>query len=779
MQTTAPLHTGPLHGVMNGWRTAAMAVALLCIALIGGLGMGLQHMVERYQREAEQNRLGFWQLTHAQIELHRFSTALARATAGDAQASLELPLRLDLLWGRINQLEIGERWEDAPAFLRLRAEQPAMQLVLQQLEAQLHADASRLETLLPLLDRVEAPLRSATQAVHERRQDRARQHLLDVANKLKWFSIGFLLLAAGTAVLIGLLAGASGRAQQARRRAEAASAEACAATRTLRSVIDGVPALVSAFDAEGRYVFANRSVCAYAGHTEAEMVGRTPAELGLPAAVQAALRRVQATGAATLPEELTVPHADGGQRRLLVTVAPLHDASGTLTGMLRISMDITAQRAAEREARHLHDHDALTGLPNRARFGRELATSLALPESFALHLIDLDGFRAINDTHGHAMGDALLIALGRRLRGMLRPGDQVARLAADEFAVLQRLPRPGDALALAARMAQALGQPYQLGGNILRCTASIGAAERGEGQATPEALLAQAELALREARREGPGRFGLFRPEMERDASERRALQAELAVALRQDELHLVFQPKFTIPDRRMTGVEALLRWNHPQRGPVSPGVFVPLAEEAGLALPLARYVLQRAARQAMAWQEAGQAIPVAVNLSAELIGVGTTLPLVRETLRESGLPAHLLEIEVTESTFIGDSKAAHDMLAGLREMGIRVGLDDFGTGFSSLAYLQDMPVDVIKIDRSFVNGLEQGGAAPRIVETVVRLAHGLGATVVAEGVETEAQFNALALLGCDVAQGFLLARPVPAEQIPAFAQTAHTASAA
>ncbi|MCX7372752.1 MAG: EAL domain-containing protein [Alphaproteobacteria bacterium] len=770
---------GPLRGVLNGWRAAAMAAALLCIAIVGGLGMGLQHMVQRYQQEAEQNRWGFWQLTHAQIELHRFSAHLARAAAGDAAARAELPLRLDLLWGRINQLDGGGRWEDAPALRQLHAEQPSMQQALQALETQLNAGPPQLPSLLSVLSRLEAPLQAATQVVHERRQDRVRQHLLDIVSQLHWFSIGFLLLTAATAVLVGLLAIASNRAQAARLRAEAASAEAREANRTLRSVIDGVPALVSAFDAQGRYVFANHSVCAYSGRTEAELVGRRPTELGLPKPIEAPLRRLQATGCAGPPEELSVPHAAGGMRRLLVTVAPLHDATGVLTGMLRISMDVTAQRAAELEARHLHDHDALTGLPNRARFGRELAGILTTPETFALHLIDLDQFRLINDTHGHATGDALLIAFGRRLCGMLRPGDEVARLAADEFAVLQRHTKPGDALALAARMAQALGQPYQLGGSIVRCTASIGASERAIGQPSPEALLAQAELALREARREGSGRFSLFRPELESEASERRALQAELAAALRNGELHLAFQPKFTIPDRRMTGVEALLRWNHPERGAISPGVFVPLAEEAGLALPLARYVLQRAARQAMQWQAAGHAIPVAVNLSAELIGLGTTMPLVRETLRESGLPAHLLEIEVTESTFIGDSQAARDMLAGLRAMGIRVGLDDFGTGFSSLAYLQDMPVDVIKIDRSFVNGMDLGGATPRIVETVVRLAHGLGASVVAEGVETEAQFTALAALGCDMAQGFLLARPVPPEQILAFAGAERPVSAA
>ncbi len=771
----------PLHIRMLGWRGVALALAIACAAGIGVLGVALNGMIARYQTQADYSHMGFWQLQQAKVEVHRMAVSLAHTAAGDAQAASSLPLRFDLLWSRINHLDTGERWEDLLTLQQLRAQREAMFATLHRMQDGLRAPTPDFAALSAELRLLEAPLHDAMLNAYARRQQSTRQHMLTVATSLQWFTAGFLALAAATGVLVAMLALVSRRALAARRRAEAARIAAQDAHHTLRSVMDGVPALISVFDTQGRYIYANRSVCAFSGHSEAELVGRRPVELGMPADIEVAVAQVLASSEPAPPQEITVPHAAGGVRRLLVTLAPLHAPDGGLAGILRISMDITAQRAAEHQARHLHDHDALTTLPNRARFGRDLSSAAAAAGTapLALHMLDLDGFRAINDTHGQATGDALLLALARRLRGLLRPGDIAARLGGDEFAVLQQVEKPGDALALASRMAQALAQPYQLGSVIARCSASIGAVEVFDAGGAPPVLMAQAELALREARRGGRGRFTLFHPGLEADAAERRALQADLAKALRNDDLHLVFQPKFAIADRRMTGVEALLRWTHPERGAISPGVFVPLAEEAGMALALARYVLHRAARQAVAWRDAGHPIPIAVNLSAELLGSDTVLPLVRDALRDTGLAAELLEIEVTESTFISDSKAAQDMLSALRAMGIRVGLDDFGTGFSSLAYLQDLPIDVIKIDRSFVQGLDQGGAAPRIVETVVRLAHGLGATVVAEGVETEAQLAILASLGCDTAQGFLLARPLPPEQIPPFANPRTTASAA
>ncbi len=413
----------------------------------------------------------------------------------------------------------------------------------------------------------------------------------------------------------------------------------------------------------------------------------------------------------------------------------------------------------------------MTDLPNRLCFKDELQARLARPvPALALHVVDLDGFRSVNDTHGQAAGDELLLAVARRLRGLVRRQDMLARLGGDEFALLQAVSSPAEATSMASRVTQALAQPYQLGPLLVRCSASLGVSVLMEGDVSAEAMLSRADLALASARREGIGRFVTFSIEMEGEALERRRLQAEVAQALTRGELRLDYQPKFAMGDGSLEGVEALLRWDHPQRGPVSPGEFVPLAEEAGLALPLARFVLDRAAAQINAWLGHGLRIPVAVNLSGELIGTADTLQMLEAVLDESGIPPALLEIEVTESTFIGDSEAARSMLSALRALGIRIALDDFGTGFSSLAYLQELPIDVLKVDRCFVAGLDgdDAGASARIVDTVVRLAHGLGARVVAEGVETAEQLDALRRLGCDSVQGFLLGRPQRAETIPA-----------
>jgi diguanylate cyclase (GGDEF)-like protein len=444
--------------------------------------------------------------------------------------------------------------------------------------------------------------------------------------------------------------------------------------------------------------------------------------------------------------------------------------------VVHVALDITDRKAVEDQVRHLAEHDALTGLPNRLLFGQRLRQALdavrwpGSQRGFALHGIDLDRFKEVNDSLGHGGGDRLLSLATERMRACLRQGDTLARLGGDEFAIIQLgIDGPQDVARLSARLVAMLGRPFTVNGCTLHSGASIGSVMAPRDGTTAEELQQRADLALYRAKAEGRGRAVFFSPEMEDAAVERRALEADLRQALEEGALQLAYQPKFAL--RRggpPSGCEALLRWQHPRRGAVSPALFVPLAEETGLATDLSRFVLRRACEQIREWRARGLEVAVAVNLSALHFAGDQAVALVQEALNASGVPAGLLEVEVTEGVFIRNAAAAGAAFSALRALGVRVALDDFGTGYSSLSYLQHLPFDVVKVDRAFVQDLRPDGSGARIVDAIVRLAHGLGAEVVAEGVERQEQLDLLAGLGCDVAQGFLLGRPLPPDQLAA-----------
>jgi len=758
-------------------RRLLMALGIAGALLVGGLANHIRATSASYQVEAARHGVALMMTLRAQQETRRLLGGLARVPFGaDAQAQLAVIRAASMtLRETLADLAALPARPDASGLTALQQALPGLIDTADHLGRLVEAAGEDLAAaaphLLTLIDAMDAPLHEALARIERDGRDLAHRSMLDLAGRLLVFALGFLLLVASSAVLVGLLVVAWRRAGAAVTTAQAAEREALAAHGALDVLLESVPALISTFDLDLRCRQANRAV--------REMFALPGGEHGDPAVLEvqrsgdleASLSQVRETGLPIAAQEHEVRDAEGRLRHLVTSTVPLFDADGRLYRILRTSLDVTGRHEAEQQMRHLAQHDALTDLPNRLRFKHVLENRLArAAPALALHIVNLDGFHLINDTHGQAAGDDLLLAAARRLRGLVRRSDMLARLGGDEFALLQPLAAPGEATTMAARITQALAQPYRLAGLTVRCSASLGVAVLMEGAASAESMLSRAELALASARRDGIGRFMTFRAEMEGEALERRGLKSELALALSRGELHLDYQPKFNLADGDLEGVEALLRWHHPQRGPVSPAEFVPLAEEAGLALPLARFVLDRAAAQVHAWLAQGLRIPVAVNLSAELIGTDDALRMIEAVLAESGIPASLLEIEVTESTFIGDSQAARDMLSSLRAMGIRIALDDFGTGFSSLAYLQELPIDVLKVDRCFVAGLGRadGGASGRIVETVVRLAHGLGARVVAEGVETEAQLEALRRLGCDMVQGFLVGRPQAAETIPA-----------
>jgi diguanylate cyclase (GGDEF)-like protein/PAS domain S-box-containing protein len=419
-------------------------------------------------------------------------------------------------------------------------------------------------------------------------------------------------------------------------------------------------------------------------------------------------------------------------------------------------------RAAEEEARLRGLRDPLTGLPNRTLFADRVAhaSTRAVREgtSLAVVCIDVDRFQDVNETFGHATGDALLRALASRLAAIVRNDDTLARLGGDEFGILcEVVGGEAGAATAVARMMRAFEAPVELEGRSLHVAASLGVALSGGAGATAEALLRDADLAMHRAKERPGTAYELFDRGMRRRVVERLELERGLRRALERDELVLHYQPLVSLRDRRIAGVEALVRWQHPERGLVPPGEFIPVAEETGLIVPLGRWVLEQACRTAARWPGY-----VSVNLSSRQLAAPGLADDIARALKQSGLQPGRLALELTESVLIEETEA----LEGLRALGVRLMLDDFGTGYSSLDYVRRFPPDAIKIDRSFIAPLADDSGARHIVQAIVGMARGLGVGVIAEGVETEAQAVALAEIGCDVAQGFGLGRPAPAEAI-------------
>jgi diguanylate cyclase (GGDEF)-like protein len=426
------------------------------------------------------------------------------------------------------------------------------------------------------------------------------------------------------------------------------------------------------------------------------------------------------------------------------------------------------RRAREADLRHRATHDVLTGMPNRAALADALSHTLTDGGKAAVLFLDLDRFKLVNDTHGHAVGDALLVALGRRLMTVIRPGDTVARFGGDEFVVLCPGVEEADlALEIAQRLTRALEEPFLVDGNELFLTGSVGVAI-GSPDDGPEDILRDADNAMYRAKEQGRPGYAFFDQGMRERSQRRLALEQELHVALERNELRLEYQPVFALATGRIIGAEALIRWDNPLRGPVSPAEFIPIAEETGLVLPIGEWVLRTACRQAAAWRrELGFGVRVSVNIAARQLTRPGLANQVLVALGETGAEPENLMLEITEHGVLEDFAAAFRHLQEVRALGVRVSVDDFGTGWSSLSYLQRLPVDELKIDRSFVATLGVDGQSMAIVGSLVDMAQALGLEVVAEGVETADQLAELHRLGCDAVQGYLLARPGPPEALP------------
>ncbi|HEY3240413.1 MAG TPA: EAL domain-containing protein [Acidimicrobiia bacterium] len=476
---------------------------------------------------------------------------------------------------------------------------------------------------------------------------------------------------------------------------------------------------------------------------------------------------------------------DGTTRWLHSRGRLVQDEEGRPLRLLGISQDITNQKTTEEALTRLALQDPLTTLPNRALFLDRLALALRRQERggriVAVLFVDLDRFKAVNDTLGHFAGDLLLVAVAERLGRILRPGDTIARLGGDEFAVVcEGLGGPAGAEEIADRILNCLAAPVLVEGQEVIASASIGIAISEPG-ATPDTMLRDADTAMYEAKDAGRNRFHVFDPASRARTLARHRRAEELRVALDRSELRLCYQLEVDLAEEATTGVEALVRWQHPTLGLLPPSEFIDVAEETGLVVPLGDWVLREACRE-LARRDPNAnpgGLRLSVNLSARQLGVPELIDTVRNTLNETGLDPSRLCLEITESVLMDDVGSSIEALLDLKALGVRLAIDDFGTGYSSLSYLRRFPVDVVKLDRSFVAGMGVDPAATAIVAAVVNLAHALGIVVVAEGVETEAQLVALRALRCDRAQGYYWNRPLPAGELPGWGRQPCAASLA
>jgi diguanylate cyclase (GGDEF)-like protein len=465
------------------------------------------------------------------------------------------------------------------------------------------------------------------------------------------------------------------------------------------------------------------------------------------------------------------PDASRG-RTLAWTFQPM-----TGGGTVLLLEDITERTNAEARISHLARYDELTALPNRVSFrdeiGRLLANAHHAERFSALLFVDLDQFKQVNDTLGHPCGDQLLCAVANRLREMLRPEDFVARFGGDEFVVFQQnISAAEDAASLARRIVERLSERYRIDNHLVEIGASVGIALTSpHGDVSADTLLKNADMALYRAKADGRGTFCFFRDEMAQVVESRRILELDLRKALANEEFELFFQPLVNLKSGRISTCEALLRWNHPVRGTVSPTDIIPVAEDMGLIVDLGRWILRKACMECMKWPEG---VSVAVNFSPQQFHQRDVLSEVRYALEVSGLPANRLEIEITESSLLRNTQLTHDVLSQLHSLGVRISLDDFGTGYSSLSYLHNFPLQKVKIDRSFLEGIDSDRPLT-LLRGVARLSADLGMSVVVEGIETNEQLELISADGAVTeAQGYLFSPPVPAVRVRQLLNASH-----
>ncbi len=540
-----------------------------------------------------------------------------------------------------------------------------------------------------------------------------------------------------------------------------------------RRSFDDAPIGMALIGIDGRWLRVNHRLCELTGYTPGELIGNAVGDITPYAreleAERAQARRAIAGEVSGYRLERRYIRADGEAIWVHLSMSLVRDPSGRALHFISQVEDISQRKMVEENAAAASMRDPLTTLASRAllidRTELALARLRRRGTRIAMLFLNLDRFKQVNEGLGHGSGDHLLVNLAARLRATTRESDTVARLGGDSYVVLSEdLGSEHTAITTSERLAHAIREPFELGGEQVSVTASIGVAITDDAGTAPEVLVSDAEAAMQRAKARGGDRFELFDEAMRTRARERLSTETALRRAVERGELRLLYQPVVRLSDGAVTGVEALARWHHPERGIVSPADFVPLAEETGLILPIGRWVLEEACREAARWRTAGHELTVSVNISACQLAAPELPDAVAAALSRGGAEPHLVCLEVTESVLMEDAPSMTQMLEQLKQLGVCLAVDDFGTGYSSLSYLHRFPVDILKIDRSFVEGLGSHQPSSPIVEAIVAMARALGLGTVAEGVETEDQLSALLALGAAEAQGFLFARPRSAD---------------
>jgi diguanylate cyclase (GGDEF)-like protein/PAS domain S-box-containing protein len=543
--------------------------------------------------------------------------------------------------------------------------------------------------------------------------------------------------------------------------------------RRFREMLDTIELLAMLLDVVGTITYCNPYVLRVTGYRKADVVGKNFFDLFVPEERRAQLSRAFmeniGRGIIAAHDEMEIVARDGERRVILWNNTILRGPENSIVGAASIGSDVTERRTAESQLQHNAFHDALTGLPNRALFFDRVAHALSHlkrpgKNNFAVLLLDVDDFKNVNDSLGHAAGDQLLVGIGERLCKCVRASDTVARFGGDEFTVLiEGVGSPADVTYALGRIHREIATPFNIDGHEIYATASIGVTIAAAEYEQPEQIIRDADTAMYRAKAQGRGRSEIFDAAMRAEAVSRLQLETDLRRGIERNELRLVYQPIVDLQSEGVVGFEALVRWHHPTRGVVPPLQFIPLAEETGLIVPIGDFVLREACRQAAKWRSLprGSKMHVSVNISSRQFTQGDLVATVRSALIGASLDPSALKLELTESVIIQNAESTYGIIEQLRTLGCSIAVDDFGTGYSSLSYLHRFAIDQLKIDSSFVQSAGDERKSAEIIRSIINLGRTLDIEVVAEGIETLQQADHLRELRCVLGQGYLFSRPV------------------